>query len=701
MKKILVLFGFLLSLGVWSVVGGAEEIKKVEVNMQVLLISIENYELAPLQYASNDIEKLSSLFQTRFGAVSRAVIDRPNTGNDYKTAMEKVISEWCQNLKEKDTCILYLAGHGVVGPDERLYLPMVDFNRRNFDTAAIPMEWIREQLAQAKGKCKLILLDTCFAGTGKSFDDFALSNSEEMAKTFETLPKVATLASSRADQKSWLWQERKHSLYTFWLIEGFRGNADLNNDMTLDVDELFNYLEENIAWVSESDPMMEPQTPILLNDSQIKETFRLPLLAANSKDTLENAASQLDLHLRRLPEGMVLVPEFTTGPIGEEPVIQDNYGTLPRRFAANLQSQLVVCSRGTRHYKVANANTTQKILRENQLTPADLGTDTSANLQIKGKPIQYLVLGRLYHAPKQIGIMEMEISLIDAQEQDTIATFHTKIQLSSSELGECGISAALPSRQNLYPDNEYVPTDGGLVEPNAAVVLGQMIQDAEKVNPMMDGNIPFKVEIYVRKAGSRDELTLRTGKVVGNEYYLPLNKGEEYQIWVRNNSNQLQYIRVLVDGMNTLSQSTQTYSKGAIVEPVPTNTLKPELAPIVALENARAWAVKPESVLQVAGFYEVNNGVPTQSGLYRFELGDADESLGARKSYTEQLGRITIGIYQGVQPATRRSVRSPGTKIQDREQIQLKIDDSGLLPAEHPTVIYNLRYLSQEEYDEQ
>ncbi|MDO4575856.1 MAG: caspase family protein [Planctomycetia bacterium] len=698
MKKILGLSVFLLTLGVWSLTSGAEVGEKVEVNMQVLLISIENYELAPLKYAKNDIEKLSSLFQTRFGATSRAVIDRPNAGKDYKKAMEKVLSEWCKSLKEKDTCILYLAGHGVVGPDERLYLPMVDFNRRNFDTAAIPMAWIREQLAQAKGKCKLILLDTCFAGTGKSLDDFAISNSEQMAKTFETLPKVATLASSRADQKSWLWQERKHSLYTFWLIEGFRGNADLNNDLTLDVDELFNYLEENIAWVSESDPMMEPQNPLLLNDSQIKETFRLPLLAATSKETLENAASLIDLYLRRLPKGMVMVPEFSTGPMGEDPVIQDDYGTLPRVFAALLQRQLstLSSSRHTQVYKVLNSNAARQVLQENHLTPNDLGAGKTTNLQSNGRPIRYFVLGRLYYAPNQVGMMELEITLEDALEQNTVATFHSKIQLNSSELGDLGKSGSLPRRNNPHRENEYVVTDGGLVDPNAAVTLAQLIVASEKVNPMMNGELPFKVEIYVRKAGSSEELTLRAGKVVGNEYYLPLDKGEEYQIWVRNHSNQLQFIRVLVDGMNTLSQSMQAYSKG--MEVVASKKPKSELAPIVNLEDARAWVTEPEQVLQLEGFYDVNNQTPKDSGLYRFELGDADESLGARKSYTEKLGRITIGIYQGVQPAVRRSA-TVATKTQAREQKEVKIYAGKLIPAEHPTVIYNLRYVSQEEFD--
>lgn len=672
----------------------------VEIHMQVLLISIQNYEMAPLKYANNDIEKLSSIFQTRFGAVSRAIIDRPNSKGNYKTSMEKAIADWCGGLKPDDTAILYLAGHGILGPDERLYLPMVDFDKSNFEAAAIPMQWIREQLQKAKGKCKLILLDTCFAGTGRGLDDFAVSNSAEMAKAFDGLSGVATLASSRGDQKSWLWVEQKHSLYTYWLIEGFRGNADKNNDMTLDLEELFDYLDENIQLISASEPSMDTQNPVLLNDSQIRSEFQLPLLAGSTADTLENAASLIDLRLRRSDPGLLMIPEFTTGTEGNCSTIQANYGTLPRSLAARLQSELarLASARNFRTYQILSTNTTRQLLAENQLAPENLGTNKTRHLMVDDQLVKYLVLGRIYCDPEQDGVMEVEISLVDAAAGTLVCTLKSKTLLTKTELGEIGRSGASAPPMRPRDENEYVRIpEIGLVKPNDIVALGQMIQASSAPHPLQDSTLPYNVKIFVRKAGSNDKLYRRNGKIVGNEYYLPLGKGEEYQIFIFNKTEKIMFAKVLVDGMNTISQQVpaRENSKGMMVEADESSSRA--FAPIVSLEDARAWIISPGAPKAIKGFYDVNEQVPDESGLYRFMLGDADQSLGARTSYTEKLGRITVAIYPPILPTATRGAIATGTQARERHAV--KIYGGPYIPAKDPAVIYNFRYLSQEEYD--
>ena len=184
---------------------------------------------------------------------------------------------------------------------------------------------------------------------------------------------------------------------------------------------------------------------------------------------------------------------------------------------------------------------------------------------------------------------------------------------------------------------------------------------------------------------------------MGNEYYIPLNKGEEYQIWVKNGSNAEKFVRVLVDGMNTLSQRMADTSKGMTVEETNGADIPFELAPIVELETARSWVADAGQTMAVAGYYNVNESTPAQSSLYRFELGDADESLGARKSYTQKLGRITIGIYDAVERRTRKG--TVGTKIQAREDVVVGTYTGKNIPADEPAVVYNIRYVSQEEFD--
>ncbi|MDR1268406.1 MAG: hypothetical protein LBK82_02665 [Planctomycetaceae bacterium] len=65
-------------------------------------------------------------------------------------------------------------------------------------------------------------LFVCFAGESKSVD-FKQANSGDMSGSFAELKNVVTIASCRENEKSWLWGDAKHSLFTYWLIEAFKG----------------------------------------------------------------------------------------------------------------------------------------------------------------------------------------------------------------------------------------------------------------------------------------------------------------------------------------------------------------------------------------------------------------------------------------------------------------------------------------------
>jgi len=215
-----------------------------------LLVSIEKYEISPLDFAERDVEKLGNLLQTRYNFTSQTCIDTATDDRSPDAPMRSVmgkIESWCSTLGNDDTAILYLAGHGVKDENGKLYLAMINFNRRNFDQAAIPLEWIREQYGNSKAKHKLLLLDTCYSGTAKSAD-FNQAGASEAGKVFSNLKNVVIITSSRDNEKSWLWKDEKHSLFTYWLIEAFKGHADSDGDRVLTCEELIKYLEDNVSW---------------------------------------------------------------------------------------------------------------------------------------------------------------------------------------------------------------------------------------------------------------------------------------------------------------------------------------------------------------------------------------------------------------------------------------------------------------------
>ena len=72
---------------------------------------------------------------------------------------------------------------------------------------------------------------------------------------------------------------------------------------------------------------------------------------------------------------------------------------------------------------------------------------------------------------------------------------------------------------------------------------------------MTNPNFEFPVRIYV---GGKE----RPGHARGNEWFVPLRKGETYEIYVENRSGQPVCMRLLVDGLNTLPDLEMAKTKG-------------------------------------------------------------------------------------------------------------------------------------------
>jgi hypothetical protein len=223
-----------------------------------------------------------------------------------------------------------------------------------------------------------------------------------------------------------------------------------------------------------------------------------------------------------------------------------------------------------------------------------------------------------------------------------------------------------------------------------AAVLPHPLENAS--NRTSDGS--FDVWIEARQRGQR-AYTKRPFKFQGNDCYLALSEGEEYQIRYKSSYPEDVFVRILVDGLNTLSQQQITVAKGAYVEAAdPKSDGEYVVAPRVSLEEARPWAIDKTNrgaVLTAMGFYDVNGKTDT---VRRFQIVDADESAAARKNYTEQIGLITVAFYKAVEPPPSRGIRI-GTGMGNVEGTRVGRYTDGKVPGEM-IAVYNIRYMTPE-----
>jgi len=670
-----------------------------EPKIKTLLVSIEKYEIAPLDYAENDIGKLAEILMSRYDCQAYACIDSAaamgEIGADVpmKSIMKK-IAYWCHSLRDDDTGILYLAGHGVKDKAGNLYLAMTNFDRKNFEVAAIPFAWIRDTFGNSKAANKLLLLDACFAGTGRNID-FESANNGEIADSLAQQQNVTTIASSRGDQQSWLWGEAKHSLFTYWLIEAFKGHADLDGDCIVTCKELVEYLQHNVTWVAAT-VLEKKQEPVVLN-AEATAHLELPLRAIALSRLIDDIAEQIDLQIRIKKYSCIGVPEFTTG---LDNTIQPHYGTLPRWISELLRSKLTQKALKNRSgYEVLNDNALRETFQAKGITPDDLGTNKTVNLKVGGKDLPLLVMGKL-NRYGDAGIT-VRTSLLDTAGKREAGYVGGTAALNKSDLAMAGISAkftiADSSSQSEPNGTVYVPEPSvGLMPQTQRQEVVQMQEQASKPHPLQDKDNKFDVWVEVRSKGSL-VYKKRNFTFQDNNCYLPVSKGEEYRIRFKNQSGADVFVRLLVDGLNSLSQKIETKTKGAIVEAIGQNeTGLLVVAPRVALEDARAWFVNAGKTVAFLGFYDANG---KSDSLRRFRIVDADKSVAARKNYTEQIGLITIAFYQSLPPSRAsgsddfKGLAEVATGEGQSEEVVVKTYRGGNVPGEM-LAVFNIRYMT-------
>lgn len=679
---------------------------------KVLLVSIEEYKHAPLDFARQDTEKFSSVLTERYGCELKKCIDRAGSGDTSpKNSIETKIEEWCNVISDDDTALLYLAGHGVKDGDGKLYLAMVDFDSQNFETAAIPFDWIREQFGSSKGKSKLLLVDTCFAGTAKDMK-FRQATSGEVCKVFANLSNVATIASSQADERSWLWPEMKHSLFTYWVIEAFKGHA-VNKDRKLTFEGLAEYLKENVPVAAQA-ALEQSQNPAVLN-ADAGKNFNLSLQAVSLKVLIDDIAEQIDLQMRMHKYTQIGIPVFTSGEpkfqsgnltIEDTKAFNPSHGILPNSVSSQLREKLALkCQKNRSGYKIISETFLREILESNGITPEDLGGGKTKNLKLPdGSELLVLVCGQITLLGK-IGV-SLQTELLHAQEVAYFGKTGGTAWLSGDDIVMTGVSDALDKYSIVNPATPPRVTEPLKPVPYVGDVPAQRVQEAQRIqeaeqrrgqrkeqHPIADKELPFTIWFEVRPINRPNAPYEKRDHVIdGNNCYLPLSKGEEYQIIMRTTMKDGVFARVLVDGQNTLSQPKMTAEngmKGAYVEAVDrgVNTL----APRVSLTDARAWHLKPKTLYKVSGFYDVKN--MNDAKLHRFQIVDADESVTSRKNYAEQLGWITIGFYreQDEEKGGKELRSAPG----DPEPVPVPRYKDGKVPGQR-LAVYNIRYLTPE-----
>jgi formylglycine-generating enzyme required for sulfatase activity len=234
--------------------------------------------------------------------------------NQISSTIIEAIDEFFDQKKPDDLLVLYFSGHGVRDELGSLYLAVKNTIRSRLRSTAVRSDYIREAMDQSRSKRQVLILDCCNSGAFSQGTKAATGVSIGTASAFEVGYGRIILTASDSTQFAWegdkVIGETDDSLFTHFLVHGLEGEADLDGDGNITVDELYDYAYEQVKLAT---PKQTPskfsskqQGEIVLRQNiQIKDTNLVPLsddllTAMNSSFPYirEGAVSQLDLLLK-------------------------------------------------------------------------------------------------------------------------------------------------------------------------------------------------------------------------------------------------------------------------------------------------------------------------------------------------------------------------------------------------------------------
>ncbi len=217
----------------------------------------QNSGIPSLVYADRDARAFADFLRTESGGGfdddhMRVLINQDATIANIRDALINFLSQ----AIDMDLVMIYFAGHGAPEParPSNLYLLAHDTDPNMLGTTAFPMWQIQDVLARyISAKRIVVFSDACHSGgisvnyatRGVGVTESNLIN-QYLSDLSRSKEGVVVFTASAAGEVSQEFPDLGHGVFTYYLLEGLKGSADLNNDYTVTINEAMQYVEEQV-----------------------------------------------------------------------------------------------------------------------------------------------------------------------------------------------------------------------------------------------------------------------------------------------------------------------------------------------------------------------------------------------------------------------------------------------------------------------
>lgn len=220
-------------------------------DLYVLSIGVSEYEDKgyglDLDYAHVDASAISDTFESQSGGLYKNVHKRLLTNSEANRINVLDGLNWVlKESTQKDTTVIFVAGHGVKDARGNYYFLPYDSNPKKPWENGVKWFDFQDTISSLPSKV-VLMVDTCHSGsvTGKR-RGVVMDITDILQQLVNTDSGVVVMAASTGKESSQESKEWGHGAFTKALLEGMEGKADYDRDTAVSVKELDLYITKRV-----------------------------------------------------------------------------------------------------------------------------------------------------------------------------------------------------------------------------------------------------------------------------------------------------------------------------------------------------------------------------------------------------------------------------------------------------------------------
>lgn len=213
----------------------------------------EDRRLSKLRTPGVDVRELADVLkQPLIGAFDEVLtLDNPDC-DTTRISIARLFTGRSPN----DLLVLFFSGHGIRDENGDLYLAVKDTSHDLLSATAIPASFVTEEMDRSRSRRQVLILDCCHSGA------FARGMKASVNAPVGTGPAfegngVGRVVLTASDATQFAWEgdrvvgDAESSVFSRYLVQGLRsGDADIDQDGKISVDELYDYVFEKVVAVT-------------------------------------------------------------------------------------------------------------------------------------------------------------------------------------------------------------------------------------------------------------------------------------------------------------------------------------------------------------------------------------------------------------------------------------------------------------------